>query len=213
MITTTNNFNKIAWCYDFLAKIVFGNKLKKSQIILLDRIKDGDSILIMGGGSGWILEEIVVRIKNVKIDYIDSSEKMLQKAVGYGKLYSSEPIKFIHGDENSIVVSGQYDVVIAFYFFDLFRQERLGNVIAILIAAIKAGGILLVADFVISPRSPYWQKALIKFMYLFFKIVSNIETFQLGDYKTELKKHAMSFDYSIQQCQGLITSEVYKKVS
>ncbi|MEZ4686196.1 MAG: hypothetical protein R3B47_09055 [Bacteroidia bacterium] len=52
------SFNRLAPVYDFLASLVFGNRIRQAQRWLLDFIPEGSSILILGGGTGWILEEL-----------------------------------------------------------------------------------------------------------------------------------------------------------
>ena len=72
-----SNFNLIAPVYDFLAKMVFGSHLKKAQTIFLNQIKEGDRVLVVGGGTGWILEELNQLNKPIKVVYVEPSTKMM----------------------------------------------------------------------------------------------------------------------------------------
>lgn len=204
-----NNFDRVAWCYDWLSFLVFGNALKHSQFLLLEQLDGCEKVLIIGGGTGWILPEILKRNDIQEIDYVESSLKMLEKARKQ-KLSPSLKVNFIHGDEQSIVSTEYYDAVLAFYFFDLFPKRKQEKLISIIVNSLNVGGKLLVADFYLSEKSPFWQKMLMKLMYFFFRVTSDVEVARLEDFRTGLKK---SFEYcsSVAGFRGMILSEVYKK--
>ena len=48
------NFNYIAPFYDTLCQLVFGQRVKNAQIESLKFIPANSTILIAGGGTGWI---------------------------------------------------------------------------------------------------------------------------------------------------------------
>ncbi len=58
MKSTMNGFNRIAGVYDFLAKLVFGKHIRRSQEHFLKMVIQQNKVLVLGGGSGWILESI-----------------------------------------------------------------------------------------------------------------------------------------------------------
>jgi tRNA (cmo5U34)-methyltransferase len=210
-ITKHNNFDSVAWCYDFLSLIVFGNKIKNSQIILLNQIKENDRVLIIGGGTGWIINEVLKQKKTTTIDYVEVSISMLEKAKSITPLSPDVSINFIHGNEDSIREEALYDIVITCYFFDQFQPERLEYVISKLVAALKSDGKLLVADFNLSPSSPIKHKALVKIMYLFFYITCRLEVKRLIKFQEILEKfHLVRKDF-FSTCNGLMLSEVYRK--
>lgn len=212
MSKVKNNFDSVAWCYDFLAYIIFGNKIRRSQTVLFDQLCENDRVLILGGGTGWIINEILRSKKVARIDYIELSEKMLQKAKSIIPLHKDVVINFINGDEESIPGSETYDVVIACYFFDLFQTNRLKYVITRTVNSLKAEGKLLVADFNISSSSPLLHKVLVRIMYLFFSVTCRIEARGLIDMGTVLSDYDLSKEYSLSSCNGLIISTTYKKV-
>ena len=53
-----NNYNGIAKFYDALSRIVFQRSIIISAQFLIEFIADNNKVLIVGGGTGWILEEI-----------------------------------------------------------------------------------------------------------------------------------------------------------
>jgi ubiquinone/menaquinone biosynthesis C-methylase UbiE len=74
------NFSKIAWIYDFIKKIIFLNSLDRATNYYFKEIPLNAQILICGGGTGQLLGDLVKINNRVKIDYVELSEKMIQKA-------------------------------------------------------------------------------------------------------------------------------------
>ena len=75
------NYDSIALIYDRLARLVYGRSLVNAQLYLLDAIPAEAHVLIVGGGTGWVLEEITKRHPSgLSIDYIDAASKMVALA-------------------------------------------------------------------------------------------------------------------------------------
>jgi ubiquinone/menaquinone biosynthesis C-methylase UbiE len=53
-----NNYDRIARIYDKLSRMVFGKSIVRAQQSILPFITTPARMLIVGGGTGWILEEI-----------------------------------------------------------------------------------------------------------------------------------------------------------
>ncbi|HSZ25137.1 MAG TPA: class I SAM-dependent methyltransferase [Cytophagaceae bacterium] len=211
MTRTKNNFDPISGIYDFLSFIVFGNKIKQSQILLLSHIKDHQKILIIGGGTGWIIEEIVKLKKVTDLDYLELSKGMIEQASSRIPQNELTKVTFIHGDEQEIGCQQKYDVIIGCYFFDMFEGRKLDTVVSKVAGALKSGGLLLVADFNITPSSPLQHRVLVKMMYLFFRILCNIEAKKLERVQPVLEKYFLKKEYSVSIAGNLIVSEVYRK--
>src|ERR1700712_3870968 len=102
-----NNYDKIAWAYDWLGHLVFGSAIRNAQIDMLPFIAEGKKILIAGGGTGWILEEIARLYQSgLLITYIDISEKMICKSkkrwAGLNK------VEFINQAIDTIILNENY---------------------------------------------------------------------------------------------------------
>lgn len=179
------NFDSVARFYDRLAKLVFGNTLIDAQLHFLNRIPSNGEVLILGGGSGELLEHLLRVQPNCKVCYIDASEKMITLA--RNRVGSHEGITFIHGTEKSTPQALQVDVVITNFYLDLFTIESLRQVIRTIKAHMKPGGIWLVTDFVKTNR--VLDNALLRAMYWFFKITTRIEASDLTDWRAVLRNH------------------------
>ena len=74
-----NNYDNIASSYDLLSRLVFFRSQVKAQIEQLKYIPEGSNVLIAGGGTGWILEEIAkIHPSGLSITYVEISAKMLE---------------------------------------------------------------------------------------------------------------------------------------
>ncbi len=202
-----NDFNRIAGIYDSIGQIVFGNTLRQSQSTYLDTIKTGDSVLIVGGGSGQLLTELENLQIPIKIEYLEKSQKMinLSKLRGPFKYLS---INFIHADllESQL---NKYNVIITNFFLDVFEEHNLQIVIAKLSGSLKVKGLWLVTDFV-SAGKPV-QNLLISAMYRFFKIVVNLEGNKLLDFEKYLQEAGFAKRKSRKFYYQMIESCVYKR--
>ncbi|HVD99334.1 MAG TPA: class I SAM-dependent methyltransferase [Cytophagaceae bacterium] len=205
-----NNFNLIAFCYDPLSRLVFGNSLRRSQIILLDHLRGGQKLLILGGGTGWILKEIQKRYTNIHIDYVELSGKMIRKAKRKNNLHAT-PVNFLQADVRELQAENLYDCVIAFYFFDLFELASLQQVISFVHKSLKPEGKLLMADFEWSDTIKWKHKILMKIMYIFFKITASLEASSIGPFRELLPKENFKLIFRSTSMQGFLSSEVYQK--
>src|SRR3954471_22509677 len=86
------SYDLIARYYDSLSKFIYGNAIINAQRFLIDYIPANSAVLIVGGGTGYILEEIAKKhTEGLKITYVENSLKMLQlskkRSVGNNKIY------------------------------------------------------------------------------------------------------------------------------
>ncbi|MHB8261402.1 MAG: class I SAM-dependent methyltransferase [Bacteroidia bacterium] len=178
-MSTHTNYNSIARFYDVLSKLVFNSSIQKAQIGLLPLIPAKCKLLIVGGGTGWILEEITkLYPSNLEITYIDSSSKMIKYAKK--RSYASNNIRFMEATIESISLqANSFDIIITSFFADGFSQLNWQQVFTKLDASLQPKGIWLYTDFQLNAQSPLWQRLLIKLLYLFFKITCRIQTQQL----------------------------------
>ncbi len=176
-----NDFNLVAPVYDTLSKLVFGKKLDQAQKTFIPIIKPNSRVLIVGGGTGNILKWLPTNF-NLAVDYVELSEKMLDKA----KMQASNgnTIEFYASDV--LEVKGVYDVVIANFFLDCFSHERLPEVIQKLKGRLDKGGRLIVTDFY--PSENGYQRLLLKIMHSFFRLTSRLEASALSDIHGTIKQ-------------------------
>lgn len=200
-----NNFDLIASVYDSLAGLFFGRSIKSSQVSVLHLIPEGSTILILGGGTGWILDELDRHTSNSRIWYVDQSAKMIALASSRSGV---RDISFIQGSINSIPQGQKFDVIITNFFLDLFPDLTLRDVLSVLSVSLKSGGLWLVTDFV---NKQWWHNMYLFIMYRFFRLTTGIEANKLPQWEEQIAALGVveldkNFFYG-----GFIKSGVYKK--
>src|SRR4051812_29791885 len=90
-----NNYDNIAPYYDHLNKLVLGKATIDAQNCLVPFIRENSRLLIVGGGTGKILEEIAKQKANLQIVYVDSSGKMI--AIAKKRRVGSNNVTFVQG--------------------------------------------------------------------------------------------------------------------
>ncbi|OEK06857.1 class I SAM-dependent methyltransferase [Roseivirga misakiensis] len=199
-----NNFDHVAPFYDALASFIFGNELEKAQRLLLNDIPPGSRVLIVGGGSGKILEWLPKDL-GLTVAYVELSAKMIELA--RKRSFKGKRITYLQEDVRK--VSGDYDVVIANFFLDCFDQHALPEIIKKLNELLVKDGKLLVTDF--SMPTNLRQSLLLKSMHIFFRIASRLESKKLRD----IKHHVLAADFVIRKekysSNQLIFSALFEK--
>ena len=204
------NFNLIAPVYDFLSMVVYGNKIRKAQIHFLDQIKSNSTVLILGGGTGWLLPELAKVNNDIVIDYVEASEKMLSKSKKHQRL-SFRGINFILGTQE--VVHGKvYDFVITPFVLDVFPQNEMESLALSVFGLIKPEGKWLCVDFNSLDRS-IKARALSCVMIMFFRLVSGLKTKAVLDYFGTIKKLEMIECKTTYYYGQFIRATVFKKKS
>src|SRR5688572_7103812 len=104
-----NNFDLIANVYDQLARLIFGKELLKAQCYFLNKVSPDADVLILGGGSGELLNILIRQNPTCRIWYIDASFEMIASAKA--RIGITQRVIFVHGTEDSIPQDQRFDVV------------------------------------------------------------------------------------------------------
>jgi len=183
------NYNNIAPYYDRLSRVIFGKAIVNVQRYLVDFIKANSTILIVGGGTGWILEEITKKHpEGLHITYIEISEKMVE--LSRERDFGKNEVIFINKPIQEAVLSRQFNFVITPFFLDNFSDETTRNIFKKIHHVVTGDGLWLFADFRVTEKNQLWQMPLLKIMYIFFRTVCNIEAHRLPDTDTLFKQYS-----------------------
>ncbi len=209
-----SGFDQVAPFYDLLARFVFGRSLKDAQLYLLPFIPDHSRVLVIGGGSGWLLKQLLLTGKSLDILYLDASPKMLARAKHkYETLPVAHPcqVAFRLGTENELQEHEQFDVVITPFLLDLFPENRLQLLMQKLLTTLSPTGLWLFADFWPIQHPPlWWQKILTWGMYTFFGALSGVKAKQLPDYASHFKQLNLKELASQSYFSGFVQAKVYR---
>jgi tRNA (cmo5U34)-methyltransferase len=200
-----SNFDRIAPFYDNLVKLVFGRSMHRAQTWFLKDIAQGSHVLILGGGTGWLLAELMALNPHCKVVYIDASLKMVQLAKK--RMAGSNDIVFIHGTERSIPPDFTFDAIITHFYLDLFNAESCARIVKVIRASCHRTTLWLVCDFM---KETWWQSVMLSVMYWFFKIVSNLNIKELPDWKQTIKENGFREISAKDFLRGFISSATFQ---
>lgn len=204
-----NGFDHIAGLYDTLARIVFGRHIVRSQRYFLEDIADGSKVLLLGGGTGWLLAELLSHRPNVEVWYIEASERMI--ALSREKIKDEGNVHFIHGTEQNIPSEISVDIVITNFYLDLFSNEALKKTLPEITARMKEDARWIATDFVY--RDKWWQTALLQIMYWFFRKVGALESSRLPAWEQALQQAGWRVMKEKMFFRGFIKTAVHQRYS
>jgi ubiquinone/menaquinone biosynthesis C-methylase UbiE len=177
----SNDYNNIAGFYDKLSRVVYQRSIINAQVFLIQLIKNNDTILLAGGGTGWILEEISkLQKQNVHVIYVEKSSAMIKLA--QKRKFENITVEFVEAAIEEYNTTEEFDIVFTAFLFDNFLKEKIDFIFSKLHNLLKQKGFWLYADFVNdATNKKNWQRILLKAMYFFFKLTAKIETQELID--------------------------------
>lgn len=208
MQSKVNSFDLISRVYDTLARVVFGSVIRDCQFYHLSHLRDAHRILILGGGTGWFLEAVLNTNLTARISYVEASREMLRKSKDRCTEIDGGRVEYIHGTQDD-VVGQSFDAVIANFYLDLFSEPTLQMVIAILHRVMSPAAILLVSDF--NQPKTVRQRVLLRVMYSFFRVVSNIEAGALSDWRGMLVRNGFIETTASSFYGGFMQASVFRK--
>lgn len=179
-----NRFDKLVPYYDKLAKLVFGSAIRKAQVNNLNLIQPQANVLVLGGGTGDWLNDLVNNNPTCHVWYVEASSAMLRRAVI--NLRNSNQVTFIHGTHNDIP-DVTFDAIITHFFVDMFIDQELKMLVQQFKGILKKDGLWLVSDFV---EQKIWHKLLLRIMYLFFRSAGALDAKALPAWDTVFREGA-----------------------
>lgn len=197
-------FNFVATYYDVLSRIVFGGVLDKAKVALFDRIKNGDKVLFIGGGAGNSLKRLLELKPELKIDFVDSSNKMTLKA-SKGVDLNSTVCFYAMPIENFEGVN--YDVIITEFFFDLFNQNKCEELMVFIAPKLNKHGVWIDTDFRNTSNRRHYL--LLKLMYLFFRVMAQVSNSNLYNNSLLFKSRGFRLKKNLRFKEGFISSCLY----
>lgn len=204
-----NNFNLIAPVYDALAYAVFGRKQIDAKLAFLNLIPAGSHVLIVGGGTGNILNELLSTHETIHVDFLEPSRRMIAVAKKNLDRRFESRVAFVEGSHSDLATDARYDVVTSFFLLDMFRQHDALVVAQRLRAALKPDGLWLYADFRNTDKALH--RFLLWSMYRFFKVTVNISANRLPDADAIFRTLGLCLREEKLSMNGFIASRVYTR--
>jgi len=184
------DFGRAASFYDLLAGLAFGGSLRRAQrAALAAGLPPGSAprILVLGGGTGWVLSAIWRQCPTAQVVYLETSATMLAHTQARLQRHAAPPgatVELRHGSQTALRPGEEFDAIITFFVLDCFSAEELPAAVARLYAARRPHAPWLVVDFWPAPRG--WRHWLIRVMYWFFGWLVGLRTRQMPPWPTAL---------------------------
>lgn len=201
-------YNLIAPFYDDLAGLVFGQPLFDAQTFYFSEIPDGGKVLILGGGSGWILPFLFRQKPNVHVSYVDASERMIELAKT--RNYPVAQVQFILGTEASIPVNFQFDAIILNFYVDGFSFNQLPSRLQLINVHMKTNAVWLVTDFAHTGKPSH--RFILWLTHVFFRILIKHPNKRLVEWWKVFEQSRLKLTKEKSWSDGLIKSVLYKSV-
>lgn len=208
-----NGYDRLARWYDHLSQIIYFGRIQRAQAFGLESIQPKSKVLIVGGGTGLILEHIArLDIQRLQIDYVEASPAMIDMA--RKRVYGANEINFIASAWPDVDAAVEYDVIITQFFLDSFQDSQFDSIFSSLDECLKTDGFWIVADFQLSKGiKRLWQQSMLVLMYLFFKFTVGISASRLEDIQDHFKRKLYQrVEYQL-FFGAFIFSSVYQKMN
>lgn len=202
------NYNNSAWFYDSLARMVYGSALVNSQIYLLQHIPAGSNVLVVGGGTGWVLDELTrIHATGLSVTYVEIAPNMM--ALSKKRDTGGNRVVFINDAIENVVLPADFDIALTPFLLDNFSEENLIKLFNSISTLLKKEGLWLTVSFQLTGK--WWQWVLLKSMILFFKLICGIEASKLPGINMCFDKNG--YRLIEQKCfyGDFIGARVYKK--
>jgi tRNA (cmo5U34)-methyltransferase len=206
---SSRGFDRLAPFYDDLAGLVFGQQMIDAQTCYLNAIPTHSKVLMLGGGTGWILQELLKINSTLEVWYIDSSPKMLELASQ--RLNGNNQVQFILGTEANIPQGIDFDVLITHFFLDQFSDLELSTIINHLTKLMRPEVKWLVADFVPSPKTQH--QILSWMMHTFFRWSVNHPNKSLVNWENAMAANGWTFQSQQYFFQDFMKSGIMKQIN
>ncbi len=209
------NFDRVARVYRWLEYVVFGLALQRARVRWIDDLGQPRRGLIIGEGDGRFVSSLLQRWPGLQIDCVEASPRMIELA--QRRLRSmgidASSVKFIQKDIGDWEPQGPYDLVVTHFLLDCFNENQLRRIVPRIAAVLSAGGIWLLADFVLPERGIGRRCArfLIPLMYWFFRTFSGLQTNRLIDPTSCLMVNGLECIDRAISLGGMIKSERWRR--
>jgi len=210
------SFDTVAPWYRTLETIAFGNALQRARVACLGEIGSPRRGLLVGEGNGRFLAALLHQQPLIRIDCVDSSQRMLDLArrrISETNPNQIDRVAFLQRDIASWSPNDRYDLIVTHFFFDCFEMKEVGNIVAKLAQAAAPKAVWLLADFRIPDGglAHAHAQAWLSVMYAFFRGVAGIAVHELVDPSPFLRVEGFTVERQHLFRLGMLKSQLWRK--
>jgi ubiquinone/menaquinone biosynthesis C-methylase UbiE len=204
-------FDAIAPVYDALAWPLGPGAIGAIQRDLLDRVPECDTALVVGGGTGRIMVDLLRRARVGRVVFVEPSAAMISRAreraerAGLG-----ERVELRCRGLESVAPGETFGLVVTPFVLDLFAPATFGRAMDTLAGAVAPGGSWLFADFVLDRAGPV-GRAVVRGLYAFFRVSCGIEASALPRFDEAFAQRSFAPVAEARRARGLLAARLYRR--
>jgi len=209
------NTDRIARLYRWLEYAAFGKALERRRLALVGRLAGCRRALILGEGDGRFVAKLAAQIRDIRIEVVDSSERMIGLARARLTGVAESRVRFRQADARLVDWPARsYDLVVTNFFLDCLSDSDAGALISRVSGALEPGGLWVVSEF----QEPgggrlrrLHARAWLAVMYGFFRVATGLETSRLPPFNEYLRGAGLVLVEEQRARFGLIVSQLWRK--
>ncbi len=210
------SFDALAPHYRWMEFLCAGELLQSCRTRFLSQLRYAKNILICGEGNGRFLCQLLEENGVGQVTCLDASSRMLGLArARLRKRHLDENrVQFYQADILSWRTPTQaFDAVVSHFFLDCFTPVQLERIVAQLAQSLKPSGQWLLADFreADSGFARLRSRSLLRLMYLFFRVVTQLPAHHLTDPDPLLRRQGLELENRLILNLGLLHTDLWRK--
>jgi len=203
------NCDRIAASYRWMEYAVFGRQLERRRRAFLSEVSLARRVLALGDGDGRALAALAAAAPGARIDYVDSSARMLDLARARARAGAGR-IEYLRADARCFFETTareqSYDLIVTHFFLDCFDDRELPVLIERASFATAPSARWIVSEF--RPSHPA-ARFLIAIMYRFFAAATGLKTRRLADHHPHLARQGFRLERAEHGWAGMLASELW----
>ncbi|MBD3628407.1 class I SAM-dependent methyltransferase [Cyclobacterium sp.] len=205
-MASPDHYRLLAPFYESLSRLLLGNQFQASKTAFLHTIEKGDQVLVVGGGAGANMPELLRRCgEKGKVVYMEASASMMRQCRKGLDRDLLRQVVFIHASAFDALPDLKFDVVITQYFLDVLPDEQIDRLFGALQSKVGKHTRWIFADFYPLSSKMVQLKAMINT----FRLLTRHARKDLPEYEGYFYKWGWQEMESMIYCQGFYQARIY----
>ena len=213
------NADPIARYYQPLEYLCFGSALEKRRFAFLTEARASRCAILCGGGDGRFLERLVRSNAEVRVDFVESSVKMIERAksrIAKASCDVRTRVRFYATDIREFQPHQRqraYDLIASHFFFDCLTDREAAVVVARLAGWAAPGARWIISEFRETEGAlrRIWSRSAVRSLYFAFRITTDLRVTQLPNYAALLSNAGFCLRAEQTALGGLLTSTLWQR--
>ncbi|PAY19448.1 hypothetical protein CKO51_11340 [Rhodopirellula sp. SM50] len=211
---SVRGYDRLAKIYRGLEICLFGNALHRARLALLDQLPRVGRALVLGDGTGRLLEQLCITQPDCRITSVDQSRQMLnQQRRRVERIGALHRVEFVQVDARSYdVPENRFDLVVAAFFLDCFTEDELAACLPRFLASLRDDGTFYFVDFV-WPSSTWRRRQATAYQWLmhrFFRWQTGLPNRRLVDLNAVLAGQRLVLHHSADRIHPMMACRCYR---